>query len=584
MSPEQYEAVKHLFAAVAELRPEARAAALAKLTGDADVIAEVLALHGVSTSTTLVWQPIASALNEAATPEIAPGDSLGVWRIASEIGRGGMARVFLAERNDGHFEQRAALKVLRGVPSLQALALFSRERQLLANLGHPNIARLLDGGATPEQQPYLVMEYVEGAHIDEHCHREQLGVEAILALFLTACEAVAFAHRRLVIHCDLKPSNLLIDSGGRPVLLDFGIAHLLGSVETGPPAAAHPPAQAQAPRAFTPRYASPEQIAHGALSTASDIHSLGVILGELLAEAADRQRLAELRRRELAAIVARATRRDPAERYATVDALTAEIRRFRGRRPLAEWHGQRGYALRKLLVRRWPTLATALLLATTVATAAAQVLWESRLAQAAEMSAQAAETKAVSDRNRAALAEAASRQTSDFLVSIFRASLAAGPAAPVPASTLVAQAEERLETELQGQPSALADIHGALARVQANMASPGKARQHFLRAIALERGLDRPLSLARLLVDLTALRLANSDAAGGEADAREALALAERHAGPKTKLAIEARQRLAEMLRRRDKDARAADLLQRGAENAAPPPAQGVGLKAAARY
>lgn len=560
MSPEQYEAVKRLFAAVAELPPAARAAALAALTGDAEVIAEVLELHAVSTSTTLVWQPIASALSEAATPEIAPGDRLGVWRLASEIGRGGMARVFLAERNDGHFEQRAALKVLRGVPSPQALTLFSRERQLLANLAHPNIARLLDGGATAEQQPYLVMEHVEGAHIDEHCRREQLGVEAILMLFLTACDAVAFAHRRLVIHCDLKPSNLLIDAGGRPVLLDFGIAHLLGSVETGPPAPAPPPAQPQAPapRAFTPRYASPEQVAHGALSTASDIYSLGVILGELLAEAADRQRLTALRRRELAAIVARATRRDPAERYATVDALTAEIRRFRDRRPLAEWQGRRGYAVRKLLVRRWAALATALLLVAIVATAATQVLWESRLARAAELSAQAAETKAVSDRNRAAQAEAASRQTSDFLVSIFRASLVAGTAAPVPASTLVAQAEERLEIELQGQPSALADIHGALARVQANMGSPGRARRHFLRAIELERGLDRPLSLARLLIDLTALRLASSDTAGGEADAREALALAEHHAGPNTKLALEARQRLSEILRRQGAPARGA--------------------------
>ncbi len=277
---------------MAELPPDRQEAALAGLTDDTEVIAEVLALHAVTTGVTLGWRPIAAVLDQTATRPIAPGDTLGVWRIAAEIGRGGMAQVFLAERNDGHFEQRAALKILQGVPSQQALTLFTRERQLLAHLAHPNIARLLDGGATPDQRPFLVMEYVEGDHIDAHCRRAQLTADAILDLFLTACDAVAFAHRRLVIHCDLKPSNLLIDVDGRPVLLDFGIAHLLGRVEAdpAPPGAAAAPPPAAPPRAFTPRYASPEQIEHGALSTASDIYSLGVLLGEIRPQVGDRRR------------------------------------------------------------------------------------------------------------------------------------------------------------------------------------------------------------------------------------------------------------------------------------------------------
>src|SRR6185312_3072091 len=210
------------------------------------------------------------------------------------------------------------------------LALFTRERQLLATLTHPNIGRLLDGGATLQGRPYLVMEYIEGSHIDEHCRREQLGVRAIVVLFLTVCNAVASAHRQLVIHCDLKPSNLLVDGHGRPVLLDFGIARLAGRVGAeGDNGGAERPAPA-----FTPGYASPEQRSHGAVSTASDVYSLGVLLGELLAGAADRRRYSALSLRELAAIVACATREDPAERYATVDALTADIRRFLDRQPL----------------------------------------------------------------------------------------------------------------------------------------------------------------------------------------------------------------------------------------------------------
>ena len=247
-----------------------------------------------------------------------------------------MGSVFLAERHDGHFQQRAAVKFLRGLPHSEALALFTRERQLLASLTHPNIARLLDGGATPQGQPYLVMEYVEGCHIDEHCRRGGLGVRAILVLFLTACNAVASAHRQMVIHCDLKPSNLLVDGHGRPVLLDFGIARLAEQV--GADGAGEGPGEERkeesSPPGFTPRYASPEQRAHARVSTASDVYSLGVLLGELLVDAADRGRLSALRRRELAAIVERARREDPAERYPTVDALTADLRSFLDQRPV----------------------------------------------------------------------------------------------------------------------------------------------------------------------------------------------------------------------------------------------------------
>jgi serine/threonine-protein kinase len=378
VTPERFARIRSCFEAVAGLPPDERAGRLQELTGDAEVIAEVQALCDAGAGNTRTSLSIGTVLASAVSRPPAPGDVLGIWRLEREIGQGGMGSVFLAERDDGHFRQRAAVKLLRGLPNAESLALFTRERQLLATLTHPSIGRLLDGGATPQGQPYLVMEYVEGAHIDEHCRREELGVRAILVLFLTVCNAVASAHRQLVIHCDLKPSNLLVDGHGRPVLLDFGIARLAGHV-----GAEGDGAERISP-AFTPGYASPEQRSHGEVSTASDIYSLGVLLGELLEGAADRRRISGLSLRELAAIVRCATRDDPAERYATVDALTADIRRFLDRQPLQALQGAAGYGLRKELTRRWPVLAAAAVFALTVAALTTRLVIESRRAQEAE--------------------------------------------------------------------------------------------------------------------------------------------------------------------------------------------------------
>ena len=407
MTPERFARVRSCFEAVAGLPRDERAGRLRALTVDAEVIAEVLALCDAGAGNTRMSISIGTALASAVSRPPVPGDTLGIWRIEREIGQGGMGSVFLAERDDGHFRQRAAVKLLRGLPNAESLALLARERQLLATLTHPNIGRLLDGGATPQGQPYLVMEYVEGSHIDEHCRREELNVRGILVLFLTACNAVASAHRQLVIHCDLKPSNLLVDGHGRPVLLDFGIARLAGHVGTESNGAE------RISPAFTPGYASPEQRSHGAVSTASDVYSLGVLLGELLEGAADRRRYSALSLRELAAIVRYATREDPAERYATVDALTADIRRFLDRRPLQALRGAAGYGLRKELTRRWPVLAVAAVFVLTVAAFTTRLVIESRRAQVAERTAlrerdraQEAERRALRERDLAELARA----------------------------------------------------------------------------------------------------------------------------------------------------------------------------------
>lgn len=565
MNPERFATVKELFAAVADLPPGARAGMLRERTDDPEVIAEVLALHGAGTGGTRVARPIAAALARVAARRHEPGDTVGVWRLERRIGQGGMGSVFLAERSDGHFRQRAALKLLAGLPRREALALFARERQLLATLTHSNIARLLDGGATAEGQPYLVMEYVEGAHIDEHCRRQAFPVRAILTLFLTACEAVAFAHRQLVVHCDLKPSNLLIDGEGRPVLLDFGIARLLRRVGSEGTAAHGPRTPSVAMPAFTPGYASPEQCAHGTISTASDVYSLGMLLRQLLRGAVDRDRLSALAQRELNAVVARAIRANPAERYAGVDALTADLRRFLERRPVRALGGGAGYALQKLVARRWHWLAMAAVFLVTVAAFTDRVVLESRRARGAGETAllerdrargaerqallerngaerarreaerqrdhaRAAETSAIRERNRASEAEASARQISEFLVSIFDGGSPTAESGDLPVSRLIAQAESRLETELRGQDATRAELYRAMGRVQTNMGNPERARADALRAIELERPLGRPLKLAAMLLDYAAVTHSSFGTAEAEPAAREALALCERYA------------------------------------------------------
>ena len=208
-----------------------------------------------------------------------PGERLGPYRLLSLVGKGGMSRVYLAERADGTFKHRVAVKLIkRGMETEQVLRRFYQERQILAELEHPNIARLLDGGSTPDGRPYFVMEYIEGLPIDRYCDQRRLGLDERLELFRTVCSAVHVAHRSLVIHRDIKPGNILVTAAGTPKLLDFGIAKLLepgaGWQTTLTSGAALRP--------MTPSYASPEQASGSKLTTATDVYSLGVLLFQLL--------------------------------------------------------------------------------------------------------------------------------------------------------------------------------------------------------------------------------------------------------------------------------------------------------------
>ena len=272
--------VKEELLAVLELSPAAGRRRLQELEQeDPELAAEIAALVAAADES----EPFLAlpALERASAASPAPGvapERVGPWRLEAEIGRGGMGTVWRARRDDGAFDQVVAVKFVR--PELATDLLRRRleaERRILASLQHESIARLLDGGVTDEGVPYLVLEYVDGESIDAWCAHQALPVEARLRLFLEVCAAVDFAHRKLVLHRDIKSSNVLVDGMGRPKLLDFGIAKLLG-----PEAEEVDWTALGFARPLTPEWASPEQLRGDPLTTASDVYSLGVLLCSIL--------------------------------------------------------------------------------------------------------------------------------------------------------------------------------------------------------------------------------------------------------------------------------------------------------------
>ncbi len=620
----RFQKVRELFDATAESPADQRLANLRRLTADESVVQEVLAMcvANDSDSTTQFSKPLNSILQSAAAPALKAGDTLGVWQISREIGHGGMGSVYLVERVDGHFTQTAALKFVKGLPRAETLNYFSRERQLLAKLSHPNIARLLDGGATPSGQPYLVMEYVDGVAIDVYCRERRLSAEQVLKLFVEACDSVAFAHRQLIVHCDLKPSNLLINQDGRPMLLDFGIARLLDRV-----GAQADDAAIGSSVAYTPRYASPEQREHGVVSTVSDIFSLGIMLAELLGGA-------ETTNAELKAMLAKASAIDPAKRYATVDAFAEDIQRYLRKLPVAAMPPTAAYTAQKFMQRRWPLVLAGAAFAATVLGFTAKVIAEAERATTAEKTAlrerdraqlaegqavterdatqvarndalqerdraaqerdraTAAESAAATERNsarraealaikerdratqaerqaredqaKAKLAETAARQTSDFLVSVFDSASPGLDSGDPPASKLIAAAEERVETKLSEQPETQALLYNMLGEVQSNMGNVNQSRKNYLRAIELERNQNRPLALAHLLTCFAALDINSFGGKLGPALANEALALAEKHAPAESEAVAAALNMVGIALMSQSKEKEATPVLQRG--------------------
>lgn len=477
LSPAQYARAKALFNELVDLPAAERSRRLAEALDDPAVDAELRRLLAHATAT-LVSAPLDQAL-QGLVEAPKPGDTLGAWTLEAPIGAGGMGQVFRAHRSDGHFRQRAAVKLLAGLPSLAALRFLARERQILATLAHPNIARLLDGGSTPAGQPYLVMEYVEGQPLLAWCRARALSSPARLQLWLEVAAAVAFAHRQLVVHCDLKPGNVLVTAEGRPMLLDFGISRLLDEAETPLRVDAGAAADAgQTAMAYTPRYASPEQKAGQRVGTATDVYSLGLTLAELLEVPWPEDGSPQLERlpEELAAIIDRATAQDPERRYPNVDELAEDVRRYLAQEVVRARRPTPGYLARKWLRRhRWP-----------VAVASGFLLllggfsWQMRV-----------------ERDSARQAEAAARAVKDFMVGVFQgADPELAGRRDLPVSQVLDAGSERLRASLSEQPATRAELSIILGAVYQNIGQRAQALQRFDEGIGLARGIGADELLA----------------------------------------------------------------------------------------
>ena len=348
----------------------------------------------------------------AATPgPWAPGLSgslLGAWRLLRPIGEGGMGVVWLAERADQAFERQAAVKIIRpGFDSVAVHQRFLLERQTLGALEHPHIARLLDAGSTADGRPYFVMEFVDGVPIDDWCRDHALGLAGRVALFLQVCDAVQYAHGRLVVHRDIKPGNILVDREGQVRLLDFGIAKLLPEGD----ALADAGLTSASERLLTPQYAAPEQLMGEPVGTTTDVYALGMLLYSLLADVlpyslagtgpAQMQRLvcdempprpssrsrdarrARALRGDLDLITLMALRKEPGRRYQTVEQFAADLRRWRDGLPVLAQPDTAGYRLRKFAGRNRLALAAAALVFLSLVGGIAVSAWQAREAERA---------------------------------------------------------------------------------------------------------------------------------------------------------------------------------------------------------
>jgi len=398
--------VEEIFALVADLPLAERAAALDReCGGDAALRADVASLLAASDgSTTFVRDAVSEEAETlaASRESVWIGRRLGPWRITGILGRGGMGAVYEVLRDDGAFQQRAALKMIRAdVDSDVGRRRFLDERQILANLNHPNIARLLDGGESEDGFPYLVMEAVDGQPITTYCDEHELSIEARLRLFSTVCRAVHFAHTQLIVHRDLKPSNILVGANGKVTLVDFGIAKLID------------PGAARAETlvgevALTPDYASPEQVRSEAATTVTDVYSLGAVLYELLAghpahvfdsytlpeltrvicdvecgppSAVAPARLKRRLRGDLDNIVLTALQKEPSRRYSSAEQFAEDIdRHLAGRAVLARapsW----SYRAGKFITRNRVAVAAALLVFLSLVGGIAGTIWQARRAE-----------------------------------------------------------------------------------------------------------------------------------------------------------------------------------------------------------
>ncbi|HVR96265.1 MAG TPA: serine/threonine-protein kinase, partial [Thermoanaerobaculia bacterium] len=498
---------------------------------------------------------VAAALASAGprTGQDRAGERIGNYRLLSLLGRGGMAEVWLAERADGEFDSRVALKLVRPeLGSEEIVARFLRERRILARLTHPGIARLLDGGRSATGEPYFVLEQVEGTPLTDWCASQGASLEERLRLLIEVCEAVDHAHRSLIVHRDIKPSNVLVDRSGRPKLLDFGIAKLLSPEPAG--ALADTGELRLGALAFTPAYAAPEQILDEPMTTATDVYALGVLLYELLTGEKPHLRAAQplpLLRREVAAevleppsarrpgarlagdldaIAVKALARAPEQRYPGAAALAGDLRRFLAGRPVLARAQTPLYRARRFVRRHRLGIAAAALVVLSLCGGLAVALWQAEVA-----------------RGEARRAERAR----GFLLSVFETldpHQARGE--DVTRRTLLAAAARRVERDFADEPLLQAEMLDLLADLHRKLGLLPEGRALAERSVRLRRRLSGETSAeaAQSLVTLGWIRLNQGDLTAARPLLERAVADLERSQGRDSLAAADAREPLVEVI------------------------------------
>ncbi|HZF07533.1 MAG TPA: serine/threonine-protein kinase [Thermoanaerobaculia bacterium] len=556
--PARWPEIDEIFAAALEREGTERAAYLdAACPGELRGEVEAL-LAADAESGSFLDAPVADLLAGARSDEALPGERrLGSYRLLRQVGMGGMGTVYLAVRDDAQYERQVAIKVLRaGLTETEAYHRFLTERQILARLEHPGIARLYDGGTTADGRPYLVMEWIDGLPLAEYCDRHRLSVEDRLALFTRICAAVQYAHQNLLVHRDLKPGNILVTAAGEPRLIDFGIAKQLA-----PEGAPGAELTRTGLRMMTPSYASPEQVQGQTITTASDVYALGVLLYELLAGrspyrvegafvyemeraiceqeperpsqavarapaahepteptpetiAAARSTHPKALGRRLAGdldnVVLMALRKDPGRRYGSAAQLAEELASHLGDLPVRARPDTLAYRGRKFVRRHRPAV---------VAGVVALLVAAGFLVSLVEQGRRLARER---DKARYALA---------FLVDVFQAAdphMTAGET--LTAREILARGAARVSGEAAGEPEVQAAVLDAIGQVGLGLGQPAAAQPLLERALALRRrasGADSP-EYAESLEHLASLRYERSDLAGALALLRQALAIERR--------------------------------------------------------
>jgi serine/threonine-protein kinase len=594
VDPDRWHIVRELFLSVCELEPADRGAYLAReCGGDADMRAEVEALLASSEQDyeLLDSGPLITLddLRHASLTGSLVDRRVGAYRILNVIASGGMGTVCLAERADEQYRKQVAVKLIReGYTGQESVQRFRNERQTLALLEHPNIARLLDGGITEGGILYLVMDYIEGQPIDAYCDDRELAVVQRVRLFRQVCRAVEYAHRNLVVHRDLKPSNILVTADGVPKLLDFGIAKLLQPI----PHAGEAQQTLTGQRAMTPEYASPEQIRGEAVTTATDVYSLGVILYKLLTGHSpyglkDRRpgeleqtildtdpiapssvvwrveevptgpapstrkitpqsvsrvregtpkRLSRRLRGDLDNIVLMALRKEPQRRYATAGNLAADIDNYLAQLPVKARRDSLPYRWRKFVRRHTVGVAAAVLVVLSALLGAAGIAREARLA--------------AKQRDHAVAAQAQAEAIVTFLEEMLTSVRPNSEGSDVAVREVLDEAAARIETQLDVEPRVKASLYDTIGRSYSALGLYDQAEPHLRRALELRRAELGPIHEAVVdsLDDLGDLMYATGDLDEAETLHAEALSTAVELFGHEHATTIAIKLDLAEVL------------------------------------